>query len=333
MRRAFVGFSTPMGYSYRNPARLSPNDASSSPNPVLFGSMGLFILYDEIWFACESLCPNSMRGLPYVRYLDVHGPKIDLAAVGFRDEIERIYNSIDPKPPGTLNDMFGEGYGEGMTAYLGAQLGTDNHTHDLKFLGENLGGNPGLRELIYDIWLISRYKNLQFDLTLNPLTARLGMGNLVLDGLAKAKQLGLAERVLTFGSLYDITGPGGPYHPCLEEIRDDDLLRSFREWMDRQRTRLDNQDLAEVETEVNAKVEAFTDSTLRKAVAPKSLAGVVVKVAKDELIGKIPGGSVISTVGDSVAHNKHADTNQWKVFIALTQKSLKRARFSDVRRV
>jgi hypothetical protein len=260
--------------------------------------------------------------------LDVHGAKLDLRRVGFRDEVERIYESIDPKPQGTINDIFEDGYGDGMTAYLGAQLATDNHTHGLNFFGEDLGGNPGLRELIYDLWLISRYKDLHLDLTLNPLTASLGMAGLVSDGLARANQLGLAERVLTFGSFYDITGPDGPYHPCVEEIRGDDLLRSFRDWMDGQRTRLDNQDLAAVEAEVNAKVEAFTDSTLRRAVAPKRLAEVAVKVAKDELVGKLPGGSILSTVSGSIAHNKHADVNQWKVFIALTQKSVSRARTS-----
>lgn len=111
--------------------------------------------------------------------------------------------------------------------------------------------------------------------------------------------------------MYDITGPDGPYHPCIEEIRRDDLLRSFRDWMDRQRTRLDNQDVAAFEAEVNAKVEEFSRSTLRKAVAPQHLADVAV-VAEEELIGKIPGSSVLSAVGEAVAHNRRADTDQWK---------------------
>jgi hypothetical protein len=64
VRRALIGFSSPVGYSYAFQAPRSANDGGSSPNPVLMGSMGLFTLYDELWFACESLCPRTMRALP-----------------------------------------------------------------------------------------------------------------------------------------------------------------------------------------------------------------------------------------------------------------------------
>src|SRR5687768_15574318 len=150
MRRAFVGFSSPIGYMYdsKAAAERTNNDQMSSPNPVLFGSMGLMTLYDEIWFACRSLCPQSMRQLPYVKYLDVDGGAIDLAATDFSDEIDSIYDGLSQPNSIGLQEMFPQGFGAGMTAYVGGEFATDNHTHGLSFRGVELRGSPSIRQLI-----------------------------------------------------------------------------------------------------------------------------------------------------------------------------------------
>jgi len=72
-RVAFVGLSTPLFYDYQNPANRAVTDIRSSPNPVLDSPFGLFLLFDEIWFLCRSLCPHNMRNLPYVKFLDETG--------------------------------------------------------------------------------------------------------------------------------------------------------------------------------------------------------------------------------------------------------------------
>ena len=72
-RIAFIGLSTPLFYDYRNPASEAISDLRSSPNPILDSPFGLFLLFDEIWFLCRSLCPENMRDLPYVKFLDESG--------------------------------------------------------------------------------------------------------------------------------------------------------------------------------------------------------------------------------------------------------------------
>lgn len=113
LRRALVGFSSPVGYSYEYPAEKTPNDERSSPNPVLMGATGLFVLYDEIWFACRSLCPQNMRSLSYVKFLDVERPEIleTIAAV--------IADSQQASFPGDadINDLFPNGY-DGMRDFF-----------------------------------------------------------------------------------------------------------------------------------------------------------------------------------------------------------------------
>ena len=41
-----------------------------SPNPIIESPLGLMIFYDEILFLCRSICPENMRNLPYVKFVD-----------------------------------------------------------------------------------------------------------------------------------------------------------------------------------------------------------------------------------------------------------------------
>ena len=78
-RIGYVGLSTPSFYDYRTRASRAPSDRGSSPNPIVEGAFGAMLLYDELWFLCRSLCPENMRSLPYVKFLDERNqvPKID----------------------------------------------------------------------------------------------------------------------------------------------------------------------------------------------------------------------------------------------------------------
>lgn len=69
-RTAYIGISYPLLYDYRHQADKSSNDLLDSPNPIIESPLGLMIFYDEILFLCKSVCPNNMRNLPYVKFVD-----------------------------------------------------------------------------------------------------------------------------------------------------------------------------------------------------------------------------------------------------------------------
>ena len=69
-RIAYIGISYPLLYDYWHPADKSSNDLIDSPNPIIESPLGLMIFYDEIVFLCRSVCPNNMRNLPYVKFVD-----------------------------------------------------------------------------------------------------------------------------------------------------------------------------------------------------------------------------------------------------------------------
>lgn len=62
-RKAFVGLTGPLFYDYKNMLN------SKFPNPVLEAPMGLSLLYDEIVFLDERVCPKNMQKLDFVKFL------------------------------------------------------------------------------------------------------------------------------------------------------------------------------------------------------------------------------------------------------------------------
>jgi len=256
-----------------------------------------------------------MRSLPYVKFLDVARPF--KPAFSELEHVRNLPSKLGLRTKLGLSDMFPEGFSEGMTHYLGGQFATDNHTHSLSVFGEEFSGNPGLRQLAVDLWLLSRNKDLNADLVFNPLTAPVGLGSAGQSGLTQLRSLELTDGVLTFGSLYDLTGPTGPYHPSLEELRGDPLIKDFRDWMDGQRNRLDNQEVATVQADVDATIREFKKKSLRSAVERVSVRDVLVKITRDALLDHLPGGSILSNLSDAILENRRVAGERWKAFIAL----------------
>jgi hypothetical protein len=134
MRIAFIGLSGPLFYDYRNPARKAPSDLESSPNPVLDSPFGLLLLFDEIWFLCRSLCPDNMRDLPYVKFLDETGtlPKLDNTTISDATKSIKadrlLYNSYEK-----FTERFFAKYWK-TVRQVGIiwNAAPDNHTHMLK---------------------------------------------------------------------------------------------------------------------------------------------------------------------------------------------------------
>lgn len=60
---AYIGVSSPLAYDYNWEGELD------HPNPILEAPLGLFLLYDELWFLHHNLCPVNMRDLDYVKFI------------------------------------------------------------------------------------------------------------------------------------------------------------------------------------------------------------------------------------------------------------------------
>lgn len=164
--RIFVGLSGPTFFDYQNPARRTLNDLNSSPNPILENAFGLSLFYDEIWFLCESLCPQSLRGHSKIKYLDKYlsqsgrqkTSQLVVAALNSPSAVE----SADAHEVSRSNfDTYWDKV-EHAGAYWWDDTGRriDNHTHGLEILGSVTSGNSNrLATLETDLAIVKTLKS------------------------------------------------------------------------------------------------------------------------------------------------------------------------------
>lgn len=145
--RIFVGLSGPTFFDYQNYAERTLNDLNSSPNPILENAFGLSLFYDEIWFLCESLCPQSLRGHSKIKYLDKY-----LSQPSQRKTAQLVsatLNSTSAAEPASAYQVTRSNFDtywdkvQHAGAYWWDATGRriDNHTHSLEILGSVTGGN------------------------------------------------------------------------------------------------------------------------------------------------------------------------------------------------
>ncbi len=322
MKRAFVGFSSCIGFNYKNAASRTNNDQQSSPNPVLYGSMGLFVLYDEIWFACKSLCPESMRNLPYVKFLDEHVKNMPIDE-GFNAFVEQMTGDfalvrqfLGNERPTIFHDVPKQFLGQGV----------DNHTHSLTVFGERFTGNADDRHLAIDLAILEIFSASNLEIVLNPATCATiysPFGYRDTSGEAiRYSNMELADRLLTFPELFDYIASEGPYHPAIEEIRNDQLLIEFRKWVSGNQTKLDNTELSMIETDVNHRLSELRRKSLEKYVERKSFLQVPAQMLKSVVLGLLPPANGIEKAIEVTKHNRKVSELRWQAYIALSRDRL-----------
>lgn len=280
--------------------------------------MGLFLLFDEIWFPCASVCPDNMRDLPYVHYLEDARPTIPLSP-------NEILDRWPPPSDGTsIFNVHPEGYGGLTGLYYGRAGGVDNHTHGLTCFGTDFQGNPTSSNMVLDLYLVDTFHELDLTLVLNESTASYAFpsGLDYLRGRDAGEEIGLVERALEITSLYDITGVDGPYHPLVQELREHEFLSAFRSWANCEATRLDNRTVEDIVEELDATVAEFADRALRKAVSDGGLKQVTVDIAKGIALDLLPGAQTVANALSVIGSQRAGQVRKLNAFVAKTRGQL-----------
>lgn len=315
MRIAYYGLSSPIFYDYNAKINRVNSDSFSSPNPILDSAFGTMILFDELWFFCESLCPYNLRGLPYVKYLE---DIIDLA----------LLKEINTK---AIWDSFG---GEEQTSMryrnlqssfniyrkVVKQIGVnwkaapDNHTHGLTVGGEDYSGNSmNPDKIIFDFatveWLSSKLKkNIQ--LITNSFTQKwLDSSDSV---LAKSK---LTE-LLIIENIPNYLTKNGPYHKCIEEVRENEYLKGYRNWISEQKLKYEINELKEYKEEIENQLKKAQKDIFLKYLDPKSTYMSVGKTVAGAFADNfIPYISTVISVVDEIELKQEKKQLMWQGFI------------------
>lgn len=310
MSRIYIGFSSPIAYDYTNQATRTLADLTSSPNPILIGVTGMLVLFDEIWFPCRSLCPESMRNLSYVKFFSESDALTTIdhgAAKAYTDQADA---DISP------DNIYTGGYGSFMKNYYGDHT-IDSHTHDISFGAESVRGSPNYENLALDLLILDQ-GNQGFTHALNGLTRRMTFpeGLEWLRNDSEDKAIRAADNILSISSIYDLTGPAGPYHPVLEELRDHDFVRSFRKWVRDKTGPLHNRSTEDVLAEMNELTSDFTTNALRKAVGTDGLRDVSITLAESIALDAMPGASTVKTLFGLRKSASEKEVRKMSAFIA-----------------
>ena len=149
-RIAYIGISYPLLYDYRHQASKCANDLSSSPNPIIESPLGLMVLYDEILFLCRSICPNNMRNLPYVKFVDELYP--DFYFGGILELANEMESSI------TINTSLS--YDDIVKALNVEGWGADTHTHALQIGDVIMSASSNENKFLFDLYVFEALQNL-----------------------------------------------------------------------------------------------------------------------------------------------------------------------------
>lgn len=318
MRIAYIGLSSPIFYDYKTPASKAPSDTYSSPNPILDSAFGLFLLYDELWFVCRSVCPENMRNLPYVKFLDESGilPSIeDIPEINFHDLI---------KSDNKLLDKYETFYNERKDYWQTVKnigiswkdVAPDNHTHSLQISGKNLSANSLRPELVlFDLEILKRIGKKNVELITNTFN-QIWLENSE-NPLAKIK---LSE-LLVIENIPNYLTKMGPYHPCVEEARDNSYLKSYRKWISQRKILTGSeQELVDIKREVQEAINEAQDEIFLKHLNPrghytsigKLIGGIIIDIY---LTG---ASSVVSLLKEGFSYYKNRDA-RWQGFIVSTR--------------
>jgi hypothetical protein len=309
-RIAYVGLSTPVGYDYLNQASRTKADISSSPNPVLDSPFGLFLLFDEIWFLTRSLCPDNLRSAPFVKFLDEINDFTfinDLQVNRMVKELSKIEREMYDQ-----DIQLGRINCETVIKNLDVdwEIGLDNHTHGLKLGDGILGGNPTLDNLLFDMEIIKLLDEDNIELITNSYTQswfESEKGNF--------REMEFAETII-IDNIPNYLTSKGPYHPCVEEARDNSFLKDFRKWITSQPLHTDVNELNDIKKEVEEAIRKSQDEIFLKAFNSKGHFKSVGKAMVGDAVGiLIPGASTAGTAIEETINFFHNRKRRWQAFV------------------
>lgn len=249
-RIAYIGLSYPLLYDYKNKARLSENDLTDSPNPIIESPLGLLILYDELWFLCESICPDNMRTLPYVKFIDkMFGDLYYEGADVFMEDIDLKIEADSGLPFTEIVKRMN----------IDKRYGVDNHTHGIRIGNVVRSGNSDTYNLAFDIYVLAALREQGIDNIELIANSRFGIN----ESVNSNRDAEAAEKILIPG-IPNYLSVNGPYHPCMEELRSNKYLTDFRKWIMENHNTIQKKEISEMCSDVHRTIEETKKTAFKK---------------------------------------------------------------------
>ena len=247
-RIAYIGISYPLLYDYQHLAPKTINDISDSPNPIIESPLGLMILYDELVFLCRSICPNNMRNLPYVKYVDEMFP--DFYFKGILDIVNQAKGTIEITPE---IDFYNIVSSMNLEKWI-----LDVHTHSLQIGDVSLSARSNDYMFLFDMYVFQALQELYYsDIEL------IANSKFRIDVTNSNTEAELVEKII-IPNIPNYLSAKGPYHECMEELRYNKYVKDFRSWIIEQHTNLQHTEINEMSYAVKRNIEEVQNETFKK---------------------------------------------------------------------
>lgn len=324
MRKAFVGLSGPLFYDYQNFAPATQHDRASSPNPMYDSPASLVLLYDEVWFLCRSLCPASMRDLPFVRYVLEDSETLEKMQDFFYNE-DADQDFLRELNRYVTRREFFDNYDANIFA-LGAKWwrteksAIDNHSHGLNLPINGINGpfaanSTDVRCLLLDQAIVNHLGS-KYELVTNAFMQEV-ITPMDVNGQfspSLSNDIPLVDSIVLHDLPTRLTTKG-PDVNFLGELRENGCLSDFRKWIAQYRSRVTPNELRDIESDVFNAIEKHKDSYYKKH-DPSEFSKSVNKTILTEGIGLIiPGFTKIMKLAKGLREYHEISNGRWSAFI------------------
>ena len=316
-RIAYVGVSFPISYDYGHQASRTRNDLYQPPNPIIESPMGLLILYDEIWFLCESLCPENMRKLPYVKFVDQEFPKIYLGDLDkFKESEKHCLLGISDFSWDEFRSIY-----KSLPEYR-----LDSHGRSIKVLGHKLSticnDKNNLLTDMYILKILEEKGMSSIDYVSNRLYTWNDSSNV--KNFKKYKEAQLAEELI-LSDIPNYLSFQGPYHECIEDLRNDKLLVEYRRWIMSDKENIKNKEITELVEEVNKKIEMCKNDVFLKNIdnAKYKLFSSISKTIITTVFSELGFLDIFASIFNDIEEFKEKSSYSWQGFVVRARYNLK----------
>jgi len=317
MRKAYIGLSTPLFYDYGTPASKAPADKISSPNPILDSPYGLLLLFDELWFLTKSLCPENMRGLPYVHFIDEEEKLPDVSDLSYQYLMDRAKNIPDfSERYDKVSKLFNI-YAQTLeNMNISWAKSVDNHSHSLEIGTVDISGNSVSAEnALFDIELLKRLENEKLELVTN------SFGQYWLEDVNPVIKEASLTQVLVIERIPNYLTQKGPYHPIIDEARENSYLKDFRKWVSTESSTINQSELQEIKKEVEESILKVQRELFLKYLDPKSqFLSVGKTLAGSGIDLLVPGASTAASLIENWRDIRKSGSLRWQGFLVSIEK-------------
>jgi len=259
-----------------------------------------------------------MRELPYVKFLDESGQLPWLS--NCQSRAEELAETIRDDP-GFSKQC--QEYYDSFTVYnqtrqrvgVNWKAAPDNHTHGLGIGDIVTSANSiSLQNLLFDIEAVKSMGQKNTELITNSFTQRF-----LEESDSPVLKARLAE-TLIIDNIPNYLSSRGPYHPCVEEARDNRYLKSFRKWISSQTLSPDENEIKDIKEEVEAAIQKSQDEVFLKHLDPKtqyfSIGKKLLGAVADAIV---PGVSSVTGALEELSSFFERGERKWQGFIVSTR--------------